>query len=70
MKPRTKTNIKLVLDNLNTTIEQRYQIAKQYTQKGTIDDLKIATALMSNIETLHQMRSDLMNSEPNNNIGA
>jgi signal transduction histidine kinase len=62
---KTKANMKLVLDNLEETINRRMQLIEKYNETGDAEKMRIARALEDNVGMLITMKTDMIALEKN-----
>lgn len=62
---KTKENMKLVLDNLEETINRRMKLIEKYNESGNVDKMRIARALEDNVGMLIIMKTDMIALEKN-----
>lgn len=62
---KTKANMKLVLDNLEETINRRMKLIEKYNETGDAEKMRIARALEDNVGMLIQMKTDMIALEKN-----
>jgi hypothetical protein len=62
---KTKENMKLVLDNLEETINRRMKLIEKYNESGDVDKMRIARALEDNVGMLIIMKTDMIALEKN-----
>jgi hypothetical protein len=57
---KTKTNMSIVLQNLDETINRRMKVVERYNESKDEHKLKIARALEDNVGALVQMKLDII----------
>jgi hypothetical protein len=62
---KTKANMKLVLDNLEETINRRMKLIEKYNETGDAEKMRIARALEDNVGMLITMKTDMIALEKN-----
>ena len=62
---KTKANMRLVLDNLEETINRRMKLIEKYNETGDTEKMRIARALEDNVGMLIQMKTDMIVLEKN-----
>ena len=62
---KTKANMKIVLDNLEETINRRMKLIEKYNETGDVEKMRIARALEDNVGALIQMKNDMIAVEKN-----
>jgi signal transduction histidine kinase len=62
---KTKANMKLVLDNLEETIDRRMKLIEKYNETGDAEKMRIARALEDNVGMLITMKTDMIALEKN-----
>jgi hypothetical protein len=62
---KTKANMKIVLDNLEETINRRMKLIEKYNESGDDEKMRIAHALEDNVGALIQMKNDMIAVEKN-----
>jgi hypothetical protein len=62
---KTKANMKLVLDNLEETINRRMKLIEKYNETGDAEKMRIARALEDNVGMLITMKTDMIAVEKN-----
>ena len=62
---KTKANMKIVLDNLEETINRRMKLIEKYNESGDEEKTRIARALENNVGMLIQMKNDIIAVEKN-----
>lgn len=62
---KTKANMKIVLDNLEETINRRMKLIEKYNESGDEEKARIARALEDNVGMLIQMKNDIIAVEKN-----
>lgn len=62
---KTKANMKIVLDNLEETINRRMKLIEKYNESNDEEKMRIARALEDNVGMLIQMKNDIIAVEKN-----
>jgi hypothetical protein len=62
---KTKANMRLVLDNLEETINRRMKLIEKYNETGDAEKMRIARALEDNVGMLITMKTDMIALEKN-----
>jgi hypothetical protein len=62
---KTKANMRLVLDNLEETINRRMKLIEKYNETGDAEKMRIARALEDNVGMLITMKTDMIAVEKN-----